>query len=436
MSQFDLDKAMNKLKSRGFDEYATELSSSRTEQVRFSRNNKDLYNIWDQSTLVIFASRGKRTVTTSVKDPDRLDSSIELLWGLAGKIPENPSFEGINPETQEGYRVEKLAGIDYDLHDLSQEVVNSSLEAGAERAAGVLYNRTNTIEVRTKYNQCTYTTGGLEVVIRSFKGNNTGQEGRHFGLKEKVDSRKIREIGHQSAEALSLAPGRVDFNPGKYDVLMSPYVIGNLMSYSSSFLSYYSVETGLSCFSESMNKGVSCDSFTLVDDPVDSTGVGYRACDDEATKTGPNVLIENGVLKNYMHSFSTSAHAGTKTTGNAGIISPGAWQLKVLPGAESAPKMISELDEGLLINNCWYTRYQDYRNAIFSTVPRDGVFYVKNGEIQGSVTGIRISDSIPNVLSGITGISRETKNVKWWEEIAASNMPYVLSEKIGITKSF
>ena len=97
MSLFDLDKAMNKLKSRGFDEYATELSSSRTEQVRFSRNSKDLYNIWDHSTLVIFASRGKKTVTTSVKDPGRLDSSIELLWELAGKIPENPSFEGINP---------------------------------------------------------------------------------------------------------------------------------------------------------------------------------------------------------------------------------------------------------------------------------------------------------------------------------------------------
>ncbi len=436
MSLFDLDKAMNKLKSRGFDEYATELSSSKTEQVRFSRNSKDLYNIWDHSTLVIFASRGKKTVTTSVKDPGRLDSSIELLWELAGKIPENPSFEGINPEPQEGYRVEKLAGIDYDLQDLSKEVVNSSLEAGAERAAGLLYNRTNTVEVRTKYNQCTYTTGGLEVVIRSFKGNDTGQEGRHFGLKQKVDSGKISEIGRQSAEPLSLSTARVDLNPGKYDVLMSPYVIGNLMSYSSGFLSYYSVETGLSCFSESMNKEVSSNTFTLVDDPLDSMGVGYRACDDEATRTGLNMLIENGILKNYMHSFSTSVHAGTRTTGNAGILSPGAWQLKILPGAESAAKMISELDEGILINNCWYTRYQDYRNAIFSTVPRDGAFYVKNGEIQGSVTGIRISDSIPNVLSGITGISRETKNVKWWEEIAASDMPYVLSEKIGITKSF
>lgn len=436
MNGLDLDLAMKKLKARGFDEYAIELVSSRTEQLRFSRNSNDLYNNWDQTSLVIFASRGKKTASTNVRDLDRFDSSVDLLWELAGRIPDNLSFEGINPEVQKGYHKEKLSGIDYDLHDFSNELVNSALEAGAERTAGVLYNRTHNVTVKTRYNQCTYTSGGLEVVIRSFRGDNTGQEGRHFGLSKKVDSGKITEIGRQSAEPLSLAKNTVDLEPGKFDVMMSPYVMGNLISYSSGFLSYYSVESGLSCFADSLNRKVSSSSFTLVDDPLDSEGVGYRSCDDEGTSTRSNTLIENGILKSFMHSYSTAVHAGARTTGNAGILSPGAWQLKMLPGDKPAEKIISEMDEGLLINNCWYTRYQDYRNAIFSTVPRDGAFYVKNGEIQGSVKGIRISDSIPNVLTGVAAISSNTKNVKWWEEIAASNMPYVLSEKISISRAF
>lgn len=436
MNDFDLDLTMKKLMERGFNDFAMELVSSRTEQVRFSRNSQDLYNNWDQTLLAIFASRGKKTVSTNIKDPSKLDSSLDLLWELAGKIPDNPSFEGVNPEIQNSYHTENLGGSDYDLQDFSKALVNSALDAGAERTAGVLYNRTNDVTVKTRHNQCSYTTGGLEVVIRSFSGSNTGQEGRHFGLSKKIDSGKILEIGRQSAEPLKMAERTVDIEPGKLDVLMSPYVIGNLISYSSNFLSYYSVESGLSCFADLLGKKVSNSAFTLVDDPLDSGGAGYRPCDDEATTTKRNSLIENGVLRNFMHSYSTAAHAGTKTTGNAGILSPGAWQLKILPGMKSYEKILSEIDEGLFINNCWYTRYQDYRNAVFSTVPRDGAFYVKNGEILGSVGGIRISDSIPNVLMGITDISSETKNVKWWEEIGPSSMPYVVSEKIGITKAF
>jgi PmbA protein len=436
MSDFDLDHILKKLKEKGFDDYALELFSSQTEQVRFSGNSEDLYNNWNQTTLVIFASRKQRVVSTTVRDPASLDSSIQLLWDLSGKIPNNPAFQGINPDKQKRYGNRKLKGQDYDLQDFATTLINSALESGAERTAGIVYNRKHNITVKTEYNQCSYTTGGLEAVIRSFKGNSSGQEARHFGLSTKVDSSMIAEIGRESSEPLNHNNTPISIEPGKFDVIMSPYVIGNLISNSSDFLSYYSVESSLSCFADSLNKDVSSKEFTLVDDPLDSSGVGFRACDDEATATRKNTLIENGVLKGFMHSYSTSRHAQTATTGNAGIITPHAWQLKILPGKKSIEEIMLEMDEGLLINNCWYTRYQDYRNAVFSTVPRDGVFYVKNGEIQGLVSGIRISDSIPNVLRNVADISRETKNVKWWEEISASSMPYVLSKKIGISRAF
>lgn len=436
MNEFSTDLALKKLEARGFDDFAVELAVSSVEQVRFSRNSEDIYNNWDERYLVIFASRGKRTVSTNVKDPDKLDAGIDTLWELAGKIPENPSYEGINPETQGGKTAKSLKPLEYDLQDLSTELVNSALGSGAERTAGVLYNRAVEVTVGTRHNLCTYTTGGLEAVIRSFKGPYTGQESRHFGLSRRVGPDKIGEIGRQSAEYLAATERNVEVEPRKYHILMSPYVIGNLISYSSGFLSYYSVESGLSCFADSMNKEVSNHSLTLVDDPLDSGGVGYRACDDEGTRTRRTPLIENGMLKNFMHSYSTAVHAGAKTTGNAGILTPGAWQLKMEPGRKPAEKLISEIEEGLFINNCWYTRFQDYRNAVFSTVPRDGVFFVKNGEIKGAVSGIRISDSIPNVLSGVTEISSDIKNVKWWEEISPSSMPYVVSENVNISKGF
>ncbi|MCL5783269.1 MAG: TldD/PmbA family protein [Candidatus Thermoplasmatota archaeon] len=436
MTQFDLDEIFRKLESRGFEQIALESSVSTLEQVRFSRNTKDLYNNWKEKDLSIFASVGDKSASTVVKDDSRIDDSIDKLWSVCHKIPENQSFTGLNPDEQKFGRPFRGKWKEYDLQDLSMALINGSLNSGAERTAGVIYNRHHLVSVKTNYNQCSYETGGVEAVIRSFKGEATGQEGRHFGLAYDLDASTLEAMGRDSALPLTLPDTEKTINPGKFKVIMAPYVIGNLISYSSGFLSYYSVESGLSCFSESLDRKVSDENFTLVDDPLDYEGTNARVCDDEGTATRKNVLIEKGVLKKFMHSHSTASRAQTSSTGNAGIISPKAWQMKILPGNAGFDEMLSDLGEGLLINNCWYTRYQDYRNGIFSTVPRDGVFYVKNGEIQGSVKGIRISDSIPDILKNITAVSREVKNVKWCEEISASTMPYVHVNGVNISKAF
>ncbi len=436
MSSVDLDLILKKLTGMGFQEVALQYTKTRMEQVRFSQNLEDLHNNWEEEGVSVFAANGKRTVSTTIKNFDKLDETARRLWEISGKVPENPKFEGINPEKISYGPVENYRTSEYDIQDMASGLINSAQENGAERTAGAIYRRNNEVTVKTSYNECTYSTGGLEVLIRSFNGDLTGQESRHFGKSLKIDSRKIDEIGKDSTSSLSVTRDIVELGPGNHTVLMSPYVIGNIISYSSDFLSYYAVESDLSCFSGSMDQQVSCTDFSLVDDPLDPAGVGYRACDDEATPTARNTLIEKGVLRSYMHSYSTAKRSGNKTTANAGIISPNAWQLKILPGKEKLDDMAKEIQEGLVINNCWYTRYQDYRNGIFSTVPRDGVFYVKNGEIKGVVKGIRISDSVPSILKNITGISKEVKNVKWWEEISPSTMPSVLVDKVNISRAF
>jgi PmbA protein len=61
---------------------------------------------------------------------------------------------------------------------------------------------------------------------------------------------------------------------------------------------------------------------------------------------------------------------------------------------------------------------------------------VEDGEITGSVRGIRISDEIPRILMNIDQVSKEQMNVKWWQEIHSSFMPYVHVRDVSISKSF
>lgn len=160
-----------------------------------------------------------------------------------------------------------------------------------------------------------------------------------------------------------------------------------------------------------------------------------RVLDDEGSPTKKTPVIEKGVVKSLLHNFSTANRYHVETTGNAGIVSPAPWQISVEQGNEDLDDMIASTKKGLFINNTWYTRFQDYREGIFSTIPRDGIFYIENGEIKESWGGIRISDSLINIYKNIEGISRETKKVKWWDETMHTKSPYVAAAEVNISRS-
>ncbi|MEM0156969.1 MAG: TldD/PmbA family protein [Thermoplasmataceae archaeon] len=431
-----VDEVFRRLQHEGFQEIALEFASENVEQIRFSASTTDLHNYWDEENLSVFASKNGRTVSTVIKDPASVDQAVARLNEVASRTPENNSFVSINRDHQAYGNGMTSHFQSVDLQDLQDAMVNGSLAAGADRAAGLIYNRNSEITVKTSYNECHFSTGGLEGVIRAFRGTFTGQEALHFGFRTSPTARSFEEMGAEAASTASAASKMSEINPGKFRVILSPYVMGNILSYGSGFLSYYAVETGLSCFAGMLGQEVSSEEFNLYDDPTDYSGVGSRICDDEGTPTSRLQIIGHGKLQSYLHSTSTASRAGARTTGNAGIISPRAWQLSLEAGKTHFENMLENLDSGLLINNAWYTRFQDYRNGVFSTVPRDGVFLVRDGEIQGTVSGIRISDSVPGILRNVSAISRERKRVKWWEEIYASTMPYVMVDGVNISKAF
>lgn len=432
----DINTIYKKVKEKGSDEVVVQLIRDRTSQVRFSGDTMDLFNRWNGTLVSIFVSKGKRVASTTIRDMAALDSEISNLMETCNSLPETPSYNGINSDEQNYPPVDEETRAEVDIQQLAGALMKGSIEGGAERSSGIVYNRDMDIELKTGYNHGKQHLTGIEMVVRAFKGEITGQESIHYGPESEVDTEMALETGRTAGRTSARKIEKVDITPGKYDILLSPYVTGNLISYSSEFFSAYAVESGLSCFAGKIGHRVASDHVTLEDDPLNRSGSGFRIFDEEGTLTGKNTLIGNGTLKTYLHSYSTGKNFQSRTTGNAGIISPKAWQLSLSPGRSRFEDMVSEIDRGLIINNAWYTRFQDYVNGVFSTVPRDGVYFVKNGEIQGLVSGIRISDSVPEFLRNISHVSRERKNVRWWEEIFPSIMPYVLARDMNISKAF
>ncbi len=416
------------------DEFAIAENYENIKELRFSNNSMDLFNNWEESYTDVFASRNKKTMDILIKDYNNIDYYIEKIDKTLNMIPDNPSYYGINPEHY-NYSSGEEDIDEVDIYDLSQQLIDASLKNKTDQNAGLIYKNYAKTRIKTNYNDETYYNSGIEIVLRSFKGDYSGQEGLHYGI-DAVKNIDPYKIGENAAETALNGNNKIDINEGKYDVLMSPYLIGTILTYNIGFLSYFDIDSGLSPFIGKLNENIASKNVNLYDDPLNKNGIGFTPVDEEGTMTEKLDLISNGTLKNYMHSYSTARKAGVKTTGNAGIISPSPWQIHMEKGNKDINDMISSMDSGLYINNSWYTRFQDERTGTFSTVPRDGVFLVKNGEIKGNVSGIRISDSILNILKNITEISNEENYVKWWDEIHSSIMPSVKAENINITKGF
>ena len=96
---------------------------------------------------------------------------------------------------------------------------------------------------------------------------------------------------------------------------------------------------------------------------------------------------------------------------------------------------MAEIDEGVYVTNDWYLRYQNYVTGDFSTIPRDGLFLIKNGEISSPIRDLRISDNMLHIMRSIVGLSKSRLWIKWWEVGVPTFSPFALIEDLNFTKS-
>ncbi|BFI74932.1 metallopeptidase TldD-related protein [Sulfurisphaera ohwakuensis] len=261
--------------------------------------------------------------------------------------------------------------------------------------------------------------------FRAFNKNYSGQWAFYS------DSLSPLKDSIKQANVLASIDGETKVYDGKYDVVLSPLVVGNLMSDFSYFASAFSVYTG-SSFLYNVKQGdkIASEKLSIYDVP---NKLGTREFDDEATFTYDKPLIENGIFQTLLYNNELAKLMNAKSTGNAGIISPISFGIEVKGGNVKFDSLLS--GNVIFINNNWYTRYQNYLEGAFSTVCRDAVIVYKDGKPIGNAGRIRISDYIPRILKNIEEVSKESFPVKWWDAPLPTISPFILVKNVNITRA-
>ena len=264
--------------------------------------------------------------------------------------------------------------------------------------------------------------------VRSFNGEYSGQ---WAFFSDSLDQFKD---ALKKANELASITGKVDIQDGKYNVVLSPLVVANLMTYFADFASAFSVLTGSSFFAK-FKKGdkVFSELLTISDIPRKGRIAEF---DDEATFTMDKDIIREGVFSSLLFNNELAMVFNEKSTGNAGLIYPIAYMLEVKGGDQSLDSLLSSSETVIFMNNNWYTRFQNYYEGTFSTVGRDAVILYRDGKPQGVIGRIRISDSFVNILKNVKAVGREQYSVRWWDAPIPTLSPYIYVENVNLTKSW
>jgi PmbA protein len=416
---------------------------SNERMARFANSSVTVTKNVNESGQVVYLAKGGRRIIGSSSNPQKrsLERFIELLYKSMMTLPKDVGYVPLPPRGR-AYKVKprydrKLESAEGQLADYVEEAIGSAQSAGAKRTAGSLEAGVTSHHLLSSTGTIgSDTSSRILLNIRAF----TDRDASGHGLSCSATVRDFQP-GMAGARAGTHSKRMRNARPlgeeGKtYQILMSPTVAANLVGLVGEFASAFSIEAGTSYLADKLGKRVASEAFDLADRGQVAGCLGPRTFDDEGQPTQSTKLIDGGILKSYLHNLSTAKRFRTKSTGNAGLIEPGPWNLEVAGGDSSYDEMVREMKHGLVLTSNWYTRFKNYRTAEFSTVPRDGTYLVESGEVRGPIKGIRISDSLERMFSSIRLLSKDREWVQWWEVDTPTLCPWVLVDGVRVTKAY
>ncbi len=201
---------------------------------------------------------------------------------------------------------------------------------------------------------------------------------------------------------------------GKYDIILTKDAMINLLGAYCNIFNAKAVQDNLSLLKGKIGETIASPKVTIIDDGMESGGKVQVPFDSEGYRTEKTVLIENGVLKGFLHSSKTALKDGVKSTGN-GFKSSYKSSVSVQPtnfylksGETSFSDLKKILNKGIIIDDL--SGLHAGVNAVSGELSLlASGFLVENGEIVRPVEQITISSNFYDLIKNVEEIADDIK---------------------------
>ncbi|MFI9725305.1 metallopeptidase TldD-related protein [Streptomyces sp. NPDC052092] len=274
--------------------------------------------------------------------------------------------------------------------------------------------------------------GTLEVNAKSPDRTRSAWAGRSTRDFKDVDP---AVLDAELAVRLGWAERRLDLPAGRYETLLPPTAVADLLIYQLWSASGRDAAEGRTVFSRPgggtrVGERLSELPLTLRSDP-NEPGLESAPFVLAHSSGGDQSVFDNGlpltatdwVREGKLHRLTTSRHSA----GLTGLPTAPAIDNLILDGGEdrSLEEMVAATERGLLLTCLWYIREVDPATLLLTGLTRDGVYLVENGEVTGEVNNFRFNESPVDLLGRAAEAGRTEKTLprEWSDWFTRAAMP-------------
>jgi len=247
----------------------------------------------------------------------------------------------------------------------------------------------------------------------------------------------VADLYQRANIELGWAATRIDLPAGRYETLLPPGAVADLLVYLVWTANARDAEEGRNVFSAPtgtrIGERLSDLPITLTSDPahpgleavpfvdfgfsMDGTPFGF----DQGLPIAATAWIRDGVLTELVRNRAQGSRTGQAATPPADNL------IMTADGTATLAEMIGRTQRGLLLTCLWYIREVDPERLLLTGLTRDGVYLVEDGRVVGAVNNFRWNESPIELLGRITeiGASEPTLCREWNDYVNRTIMPPV-----------
>ncbi|MEJ2241579.1 MAG: TldD/PmbA family protein [Candidatus Bathyarchaeota archaeon] len=226
------------------------------------------------------------------------------------------------------------------------------------------------------------------------------------------------EVGLEASRLAVSALNPQKMESGSFPVIFTQAAFSSLLYYTviNAVKADY-VQRERSAFKKKMGKQVASNIVTIHDDGLLDGGLLTGKFDGEGIPSQKTLVIEKGVLKNFLYDSYWANKIGTKSTGNASRSGGASYastptleasNFVIKKGNKTTEDLVSEIDRGLLIYGVQGAHSSNPESSEFSVVATP-VWKIEGGEIAYPTRDLMISGIFFDILKNISMLGNNVR---------------------------
>ncbi len=394
-------------------------------------------------SLILRGARDKRLLTLrrTVNSESDVEELVQELQKTVDHAPELPFFQGFIEDQQYSQVDSRGPLLDEDGRaDIVDRAVSQAQDLNPEAK---LFGKVEVLDFEFVITNANDLSANHGFTYNDFKVLSIVEEQGKRGFGREVIA--ARNPSTFDVEALVTSAVKISqdtlhakpIEPKEYEVILRPAATEEILAYSLFGLLGPIFHQGNSAYSDKIGEKLLSEKLVIEDRPLDPSSIIASPVDRDGVATKNQVVIDHGIPKIVFHSILTASqflNDKTQTTGHATLpysdylffdAFPSALRLR--PGDSNEQEMIEETREGLLVQTFWYSNPVNPKLGIITGLTRDGLYYIKDGEIKHAARNLRYTDSFLSFLNSVELISKDVRT------LISSNVPTIKLSKFKFT---